>query len=381
LELELPEWGKVPLADRGRLHVVAPVQASLAPLDDLLLDGASKSVDIVVTSRAPRPIAGTLRVLGTSDWQVTPARAFEFTLRRPGQTARARVDLRLPGATSPGPYELAVRLDVEGEMTGTLRTTLVRPMEWVLVGPFAPPAAGGSLPPESGASIGTRYAGIDGRQIAWRIAPRDAYDPDGGLDLEALFPDPAPGSSACALTVLEAPEPATAVLHARGVERAIWNGVDVPPDGRVPMLRGRNTLLVRSRAQADGWRVTAQLRDPAGEPLRVVTNDLSQLLDGYADLEHAPMRPGESRPPDRVVVVRWKAAPRAKEVAILGTFNAWVPLELQRQPDGSWQRELRLRPGRYAYKLLVDGHMRPDPASKGTEPDGFGGRNSLLVVQ
>ena len=80
-------------------------------------------------------------------------------------------------------------------------------------------------------------------------------------------------------------------------------------------------------------------------------------------------------------MLRFRTPSAAQEVAVLGTFNAWVPVELQRQPDGTWQRELRLTPGRYAYKLLVDGRLRPDPEANSSEPDGFGGRNSLLIVR
>jgi hypothetical protein len=68
-------------------------------------------------------------------------------------------------------------------------------------------------------------------------------------------------------------------------------------------------------------------------------------------------------------------------VAVLGAFNAWVPVELDQTGNGDWRRDLLLKPGRYPYKLLVDGQLKPDPAAERFEPDGFGGRNSLLIVK
>jgi hypothetical protein len=213
------------------------------------------------------------------------------------------------------------------------------------------------------------------------VAPRDAYDRDGGLDLGALFPDVQRDASACAFSVVESPEVAPVVLRATGGARMMWNGELVPPDGKVRLDSGRNTLLVRSRSDPAGWRVLVELRDPRGQPLRVLANDLARLLDGYAELERAQRTAGRGEPSDRIVVLSFQGAIPAQEVAVLGSFNAWVPQEFERQPDGSWRSTLRLAPGRYSYKLLVDGRLRPDPAAASTEPDGFGGRNSLLIVR
>ena len=373
-------WGHVVLRDRVTARVVAPVQASLLPVGDPLLDGGRKGIEAIVTSRAPHPVRGTVRVLATSDWKIEPARQFRFTLLRPGQSARTRIDVEMPPLASPGPYDFLVRLEVDDQPVGTLGTRLVRPVEWVVVGPFAPPRAGRALPPEKGASLAARYTGAHGRQIAWRVAPRDAYDPDGGLDLEALFPETTEPVAACALTVVESPEVTPAVLRLDGAVAASWNGKLVPADGRVRVESGRNTLLVRTRSTSDGWRLQVELRDESGAPLRVLANDLARLLDGYADLERSPRTGPSGQPPDRIVVVAFTGPAPATEVAVLGSFNAWVPLGLERQADGSWRRELRLAPGRYAYKLLVDGLLRPDPAASTSEPDGFGGRNSLLIV-
>lgn len=374
-------WQRLTLRDRVTVRVVASVQASVNPVGDPLLTGRSKDIETIITSRSPHPLQGILRVLATSDWKVSPARQFRFSLLRPGQSARAQIAIELPPLASPGPYDFVVRLDVDGQPVGTLGTRLVKPMEWVVVGPFAKPHGTRSLPPENGVSLAGRYTGIAGRQIAWQAAPRHAYGDDGTLDLEALFPDHDAAASACALTVVESPDVAPAVVRLHGVTKALWNGKPLATDGNVRLERGRNTLLVRTSPTDEGWHLLAELRNPSGEPLRVLANDLSRLLDGFAELEKTARPGADGAPPDRVVVVRFKSGTPPNEVAVLGSFNAWVPQGLARLPDGTWQRELRLPPGRYAYKLLVDGRLRPDPAAMASEPDGFGGRNSLLIVR
>lgn len=50
-------------------------------------------------------------------------------------------------------------------------------------------------------------------------------------------------------------------------------------------------------------------------------------------------------------------APDAQEVSVGGTFNAWDPARapMSRTSDGTWHITLKLTPGIYEYKFLVDG--------------------------
>lgn len=88
------------------------------------------------------------------------------------------------------------------------------------------------------------------------------------------------------------------------------------------------------------------------------------------------------RPAAKMVVRLVVPATRAESVAVVGDFTGWndsIPLEAA--GDGLWTGELRLKPGRYRYMLLVDGeHMQPDPAAPQVVDDGFGGKSSVLDV-
>jgi len=74
----------------------------------------------------------------------------------------------------------------------------------------------------------------------------------------------------------------------------------------------------------------------------------------------------------------------ATRVNLAGDFNAWDPTAdpmTDENGDGEWTLFYPLAPGRYAYKFVVDGERWiADPTNPDSEPDGFDGRNSILVI-
>ncbi len=75
-------------------------------------------------------------------------------------------------------------------------------------------------------------------------------------------------------------------------------------------------------------------------------------------------------------------APDARQVSLVGAFNGWDPAADPLVPAGGgwWQTSRALPAGTHAYAYVVDGTWRTPPQAEATEPDGFGGRNGLLVV-
>jgi 1,4-alpha-glucan branching enzyme len=76
-------------------------------------------------------------------------------------------------------------------------------------------------------------------------------------------------------------------------------------------------------------------------------------------------------------------APQAKSVAIAGSFNAW---DMHKDglsganKKGLWSIVIPLHEGRYEYLFIVDGkNWQPDPSVPEVD-DGFGGKNSVLLV-
>ena len=77
--------------------------------------------------------------------------------------------------------------------------------------------------------------------------------------------------------------------------------------------------------------------------------------------------------------------PKAERINIVGDFNNWSvtadPL-FDRVGDGTWRVRIPLKPGRYEYKYLIDGKKwTPDLWNPDVVDDGFGGLNSVLVVE
>jgi hypothetical protein len=67
-------------------------------------------------------------------------------------------------------------------------------------------------------------------------------------------------------------------------------------------------------------------------------------------------------------------------VAIAGSFNAWVPVAMERSGDG-WTIALSLEPGTYQFAFrLPDGTWFVPEDAQGIVDDGFGQQNATLVV-
>jgi chromosome partitioning protein len=74
-------------------------------------------------------------------------------------------------------------------------------------------------------------------------------------------------------------------------------------------------------------------------------------------------------------------APAAERVHLAGDFNNWTldGSEMERR-GGVWKTVVKLPPGRYRYRYVVDGRWRSDPLNAAVEPSPYGGDDSILVM-
>ncbi|MBN1847792.1 MAG: glycogen-binding domain-containing protein [Deltaproteobacteria bacterium] len=72
-----------------------------------------------------------------------------------------------------------------------------------------------------------------------------------------------------------------------------------------------------------------------------------------------------------------------QSVCISGDFNDWSRNQcLSHDGDGYWSTRVFLYPGKYRYGFLLDGKTRvPDPQGLIEEDDGFGNKNSVLILE
>jgi 1,4-alpha-glucan branching enzyme len=74
-------------------------------------------------------------------------------------------------------------------------------------------------------------------------------------------------------------------------------------------------------------------------------------------------------------------APGADHVLLMGEFNDWILDGSEMEPIGGvWTKVIKLAPGRYRYRYVVDGQWQHDPSSAVIEPNPYGGHDSILVI-
>lgn len=76
-------------------------------------------------------------------------------------------------------------------------------------------------------------------------------------------------------------------------------------------------------------------------------------------------------------------APDAGSVYLAGSFNDWDAQAhpMKKGKKGTWKVKLSLRPGLYEYRFVVDGEWTTDHSCGVSVANGFGGRNSIRVVE
>ncbi len=77
------------------------------------------------------------------------------------------------------------------------------------------------------------------------------------------------------------------------------------------------------------------------------------------------------------------SAPQAEKVLLTGEFNGWDHSSylLKKYKGGTWKTNLRLKPGRYEYKFIVDGEWWDDPQCNIYVPNPFGTKNSVVEIK
>ncbi|MGH7680201.1 MAG: isoamylase early set domain-containing protein [Gemmatimonadaceae bacterium] len=108
--------------------------------------------------------------------------------------------------------------------------------------------------------------------------------------------------------------------------------------------------------------------------------------DGRAPTEQPRAVAESSQLPDSLVSRAVKfvlVAPQAARVSVVGDFNGWdtAATPAIKQADGTWAAFVPLRPGRHVYSFVLDGsHFVADPAAPIAPDDGYGNKNSVVVV-
>lgn len=110
------------------------------------------------------------------------------------------------------------------------------------------------------------------------------------------------------------------------------------------------------------------------------------LGDGGVTVSPADAALPDAAPPCDLVTFTYSDA-AATSVWVTGSFTNWeaTPMagawQLIKISPQDWSRSGQIGPGRHIYKIIVNGDTWvADPSNPNSEPDGFGGQNSVIEV-
>jgi 1,4-alpha-glucan branching enzyme len=75
-------------------------------------------------------------------------------------------------------------------------------------------------------------------------------------------------------------------------------------------------------------------------------------------------------------------APEANLVQLVGDFTHWQsePINMVKEPNGTWKAAVQLPHGSHRYRFLVDGQWSDDPESRLRVPNVFGSQDMVRQV-
>ena len=396
--LEIRAGGRLmELRRRESVVLAPPYRVSIDLPAGRRLGSEPLPVAVTVRHRLDHDIRGTVEGTFMKELETTPALPAHFL----ASASRDRTDLVVAVSPkerlSPGRYPFSLSVSLDAGTIARFDESLVYPFRWLYLGPMTAEEAF-RRGPDFQRDLFGRYSTGGATGVRWREAADDAYDTDG-----AVCPGRLPGAADGNCTLLYTTVDAPGRMKLRwSIETAntvsIWiNGSPTLPGGPaagsasprepVEIRKGPNSILVAACWNGAPGSILFELTDENGYPAAGLGNELETILDGF-DRLLAPDPAPEAAPEDPEKRMRQLAfslaLPGASEVSLIGSFNNWDPAAtpMKRDEAGVWRAALVLKPGRYPYKFYVDRKSKiVDPANAVTEPDGFGGLNSVLEVK
>jgi hypothetical protein len=131
----------------------------------------------------------------------------------------------------------------------------------------------------------------------------------------------------------------------------------------------RSLSGLNDNSQSEPYRITTRLPRFDGEP--GYPEKVKFGINNYAKVTVFELSSGLTR----FILPGYQ---QAKRVFLSGNFNNWSTLQgLMKKLDGGWLIDIKLAPGVYEYKYIVDGRWRTDPNNLQEINDGAGNVNSL----
>lgn len=380
--------------NRGRYYVERSVYAH-APVGIVarfprgrLISGARVPIELDMTRRARNSEPTRYYWFTPSGLRLSEGNQGSFAFG-PEDTSAVKLHVEIPTPCRPGVFPFTLKFMTGEREAGTINASLFKPYQWAYLGPFPGGNLDKKFPPENGVALLSSYDGGK-RKLQWMPAPMSACGPRGEVAMRKLVD--APGVSYLYTVVAVANEtdiearlvstsPAALFVNGR---RALANtsAAGDSTSGVVHLQADKNHILIKVAGPPTAT-VSFGLGNDDNLAADEFDNNLAELVEGYQELlarvQSTDQTPREAR---RLVTFTYDD-PSATAVSVVGSFNGWSPdtHRLQKAADGHWEVTLSLAPGRYSYRFLIDQKKHVlDPSTSMTEPDGYGGKNSVVVV-
>jgi hypothetical protein len=353
-----------------------------------VMDGARVPIELDMTRRARN--SETTRYYWFSPAGLRLAEGNQGALAfGPEDSTAVTLNVEIPSPCRPGVFPFTLKFITGEREAGTIQASLFKPYQWAFLGPFAGGNLDKKFPPENGVALLNAYdAGK--RKIQWAPVPASATGPRGDVVMRRLIDET---GVSYLYTVVAVPyetdigarlvSNCPAALFVNG-KRVLVNTAAAGDSttGNVHLHGDKNHILVKMVGDASAT-VAFGLGNDDNIAADEFNNDLAELVEGYQELLARSGASEEVPSEARRLVTFTYEDPAANAVSVVGSFNGWSPEthRLQRTAEGHWELTLSLAPGRYSYRFLIDQKKQVlDPSTALTEPDGYGGQNSVVVV-
>lgn len=387
-EVELADGQKFRYQFNNSVYVSTPLTFDVSFPRGRLLTGRKIPIDIHLEKHVSTETIAEIEWFSPAGLRLDEGPSHRVVMRKTDDRATFTVNVRVPSPARPGSFPFAIKVFGNGMRRGVVATSLFKPYEWLFVGPFAEATSGfdAAYPPEHSVSLQSTYEGLSG-PIEWTTLPAQAHGSDGRIDLSSLLPY---GTLGYLYTVIEtewqnqttlsfnANVPAEVFINGASITRLEGTTPGNPRDIDVDLYPGSNNILIKVQSGPAAW-LFFELGGEDDVASDEFNNDLAKLIDGYDVLRQRGRR---SETP-RLITLTYRNE-KARSVAVIGSFNGWSPNDSPMRPvaPGEWEISLHLPPGRYAYRFILDSATQVlDPNCPTEEPDGFGGKNSILLVR
>ncbi len=380
---------------RGRYYVERSVYAH-APVGILarfprgrIITGNRVPIELDMRRRARNSETTKYYWFSPSGLRLTEGNQGTFTFG-PDDSAAVTLNVEIPTPCRPGVFPFTLKFLTGEREAGTIQASLFKPYQWAFLGAFAGGNLDKKFQPENGVVLLNSYdAGKT--KIQWTPVPASACGPRGDVSLRRLVQEPGVSYLYTVIamayeTDIEARLVSTcpSALFVNG-KRALANtsaGGDSTA-GVVHLHADKNHILIKVVGDANAT-VAFGLGDENDIAADEFNNDLAVLVEGFQELIARSQATDEVPNEARRLVTFTYQDPEASAISVVGSFNGWSPEthRLQKTEDGRWELTLSLAPGRYSYRFLIDQKKQVlDPSTEMTEPDGYGGKNSVVVVK